>query len=46
MSYDPKLIGNTPVKAATFVTKNLVAGQNIAVVGLGPDFKMDHGMWC
>jgi S1-C subfamily serine protease len=40
VSYDPKLIGSTPVKAATFVTKNLVAGQNIAVVGLGPDFKM------
>jgi pro-apoptotic serine protease NMA111 len=40
VSYDPKLIGATPVKSATFVAKNLVAGQNVAVVGLGPDFKM------
>jgi len=40
VSYDPKLIGNTPVKSAVFLPKNLVPGQNVAVVGLGPDFKM------
>ena len=34
------MIGSTPVKAATFVTTNLVPGQDVAVVGLGPDFKM------
>jgi S1-C subfamily serine protease len=40
VSYDPKVIGSTPVKAATFVTSNLVPGQDVAVVGLGPDFKL------
>jgi S1-C subfamily serine protease len=40
VSYDPKLVGNTPVKSATFATKSLAAGQNVAVVGLGPDFKL------
>ena len=39
MSYDPKLLGKTPVKSATFETKPVVPGQHIAVVGLGPDFK-------
>ena len=40
VSYDPKLIGDTPVKAATFVTKTLVPGDDLAVVGLSPDFRM------
>jgi S1-C subfamily serine protease len=40
VSYDPKLLGDTPVKSATFETKNLVPGQTVAVVGLGPDFKL------
>jgi S1-C subfamily serine protease len=40
ISYDPKLIGNTPVKSATFVQKKLAAGEDVAVVGLGPDFKL------
>jgi pro-apoptotic serine protease NMA111 len=40
VSYDPKVIGRTPVKAATFVTTSLVPGQDVAVVGLGPDFKL------
>ena len=39
VSYDPKLLGKTPVKSATFETKPVVPGQHIAVVGLGPDFK-------
>ncbi len=39
ISYDPKLLGNTPVKSATFVTKPIVAGQQVAVVGLSPDFR-------
>ena len=38
VSYDPSLIGNTPVKTASFNTKPLVSGQNVLVVGL----KMDH----
>jgi S1-C subfamily serine protease len=40
VSYDPKLLGKTPVKSATFDTKPLEPGQHVAVVGLGPDFKM------
>jgi S1-C subfamily serine protease len=39
VSYDPKLLGNTPVKSATFVTKPIVPGQQVAVVGLSPDFR-------
>ena len=38
VSYDPSLIGNTPVKTASFSTKPLVSGQDVLVVGL----KMDH----
>ncbi len=40
VSYDPKLIGNTPVKSATFLSKTLVPGDDVAVVGLGPDFRI------
>src|SRR5690606_25800517 len=40
VAYDPKLLGNTPVKSATFVTKPLVPGQDLAVVGLSPDFRV------
>jgi S1-C subfamily serine protease len=40
VSYDPKLVGSTPVKSATFAAKQLAPGQNVAVVGLGPDFKL------
>ena len=40
VSYDPKLIGATPVKAATFLSKTIAPGDDVAVVGLGPDFKM------
>jgi S1-C subfamily serine protease len=40
VSYDPKLIGNTPVKSATFVTKPILAGEDVAVVGLSPDFRV------
>jgi pro-apoptotic serine protease NMA111 len=40
VSYDPKLLGDTPVKSATFATKPIEVGQTVAVVGLGPDFKM------
>ena len=40
ISYDPSLIGTTPVKAATFLSKIIRPGDDVAVVGLGPDFKM------
>jgi S1-C subfamily serine protease len=40
VSYDPKLIGNTPVKSATFAPQVLVPGDDVAVVGMGPDFRI------
>jgi S1-C subfamily serine protease len=40
VSYDPKLIGNTPVRSAAFLQKPIMPGDDVAVVGLGPDFKM------
>ena len=40
VSYDPTLIGDTPVKSAQFSTKSMHAGDNITVVGLGPDYKL------
>ncbi len=39
VSYDPKLIGNTPVKSASFLSKTLFPGDDVAVVGLSPDFR-------
>jgi S1-C subfamily serine protease len=39
VSYDPKLIGDTPVKSAVFLDKNLFPGDDVAVVGLSPDFR-------
>jgi S1-C subfamily serine protease len=40
VSYDPKLIGDTPAKSAVFLPKKLMPGQEVGVVGLGPDFDM------
>jgi S1-C subfamily serine protease len=40
VSYDPKLIGTTPVKSATFVNRTLFPGDDVAVVGLGADFRL------
>ncbi|HEY2036205.1 MAG TPA: trypsin-like peptidase domain-containing protein [Steroidobacteraceae bacterium] len=37
VAYDPKLIGTTPVKAATLKPQKLAAGETIWVVGLGGD---------
>jgi len=37
VQYDPKLLGSTPVKAATLGTKELKPGQEISVIGLGSD---------
>jgi S1-C subfamily serine protease len=39
VSYDPKLIGDTPVKSAAFLSKMLRPGDDVAVVGLSPDFR-------
>ncbi len=40
IAYDPKLIGDTPVRAATLVTKPLKAGDVVWVVGQRSDSKI------
>jgi S1-C subfamily serine protease len=40
VSYDPKSIGNTPVRAATLVTRSLSPGDDIWVVGQRADSKI------
>jgi len=40
VSYDPKSIGDTPVRAATLLTKPLAAGDDVWVVGQRADTKM------
>src|SRR5262249_2675407 len=40
VSYDPSLIGTTPVKAAKLTPRELVAGQSVWAVGLGADSQM------
>lgn len=37
ISYDPKLIGDTPVREALLQTRELSAGEQVWAVGLGPD---------
>ncbi|HUO80100.1 MAG TPA: trypsin-like peptidase domain-containing protein [Steroidobacteraceae bacterium] len=40
ISYDPRLIGTTPVRAAHFSTKELVPGDSVWVVGLRADQRL------
>ena len=40
VAYDPKLIGTTPIKAATLKPQQLTPGEPIWVVGLGGDSQM------
>src|SRR5450631_1732475 len=40
VSYDPKSIGDTPVRAATLVSKDLVPGEDVWVVGQRSDSKI------
>jgi S1-C subfamily serine protease len=40
VAYDPKLIGNTPVKSAKLAPRDLAAGESIWVVGLGSDSEL------
>ncbi|HYM35670.1 MAG TPA: PDZ domain-containing protein, partial [Steroidobacteraceae bacterium] len=40
LSYDPKLIGDTPVRSAVFEPNELKAGDQVWAVGLAPDSKM------
>src|SRR5450432_603180 len=40
VSYDPKSIGSTPVRAATLLTKPLISGDDVWVVGMRADSKI------
>jgi S1-C subfamily serine protease len=40
VAYDPRLIGNTAVKAAKLTPRELNPGERVWVVGLGPDSEM------
>jgi S1-C subfamily serine protease len=40
VSYDPRLIGDTPVRAATFVSRDLSPGDDVWVVGQRSDSKV------
>lgn len=42
VSYDPSLIGDTPVRSAEFNTSPLQAGDKAWVVGLKPDHRLVH----
>jgi S1-C subfamily serine protease len=41
VSYDPKLIGNTPVRSAKLLDRRIVPGENLWVVGMGPDSELN-----
>lgn len=40
VSYDPALIGNTPVRSARFQAQPLTPGREVSVVGLAADHKL------
>lgn len=40
VSYDPRLIAGTPVRAARFVSDDLRAGDDVWVIGLRPDQRL------
>jgi S1-C subfamily serine protease len=40
VSYDPTLIGATPVRSAQFAIETLAPGRDVTVVGLAPDHKV------
>jgi len=42
VTYDPELIGDTPVKAAKFSSDSLTAGDDVWVVGLKGDHQLVH----
>jgi len=41
VSYDPKLIGNTPVRAAKLLDRRIVPGETLWAVGMGPDSELN-----
>lgn len=42
VTYDPELIGDTPVRAAKFSTDELAAGDDVWVIGLKGDHQLVH----
>jgi S1-C subfamily serine protease len=41
VSYDPKLIGNTPVRSAKLLDRRIAPGESLWVVGMGPDSELN-----
>ena len=41
VSYDPKLIGNTPVRAAKLLDRRIVNGETLWAVGMGADSELN-----
>ena len=41
VSYDPKLIGNTPVRGAKLLDRRIVPGEALWVVGMGADSELN-----
>jgi S1-C subfamily serine protease len=41
VSYDPKLIGNTPVRSAKLLDRKITLGEALWVVGMGPDSELN-----
>jgi S1-C subfamily serine protease len=41
VSYDPKLIGTTPVKSAKLLDRRIVPGETLWVVGMGQDSELN-----
>lgn len=41
VSYDPKLIGNTPVKSAKLLDRRIIPGEAMWVVGMGADSELN-----
>jgi len=40
VSYDPRLLGDTPIRAARFESRELRSGEEVSAVGLRPDHKL------
>jgi S1-C subfamily serine protease len=41
VSYDPKLVGNTPVRSAKLLDRKITLGEALWVVGMGPDSELN-----
>ena len=41
VSYDPKLIGSTPVRSAKLSDRRILPGETLSVVGMGPDSEIN-----